>query len=66
MILELDSSDIRIQTLRQAVLAALDAAAVELYGQENMGWRDEDLPRLFRAVNEQANRILDRVAEGKV
>lgn len=60
----LDSDDDRIQRVRDAVLAALDAAAVELYGQERVGWTDGDLPELFRAIDAQANRIFDRVCEG--
>jgi hypothetical protein len=60
----LDKNDTRIEGVRLAVLAALDAAAVELYGQEHIGWKDQDLPELFRAIDAQAERIFDRVCEG--
>jgi hypothetical protein len=60
----LDKDDTRIERVRLAVMAALDAAAVELYGQENIGWKDADLPELFRAIDAQAERIFDRVCEG--
>ena len=60
----LDKIDARIETVRLAVMAALDTAAAELYGQENIGWKDQDLPELFRAIDAQAERIFDRVCEG--
>jgi hypothetical protein len=60
----LDKNDTRIETVRLAVLDALDAAAVELYGQKHIGWKDHDLPELFRAIDAQAERIFDRVCEG--
>jgi hypothetical protein len=58
----LDDEDTRVQRVRDSVLAALDAAALELYGIERHGWKDSELPELFRAVDQQANRMLTRAA----
>jgi hypothetical protein len=60
----LDSDDIRVELVRRKVLDALDAAALELYGTESIGWTDRELPELFRAIDRHAAAILERVCEG--
>lgn len=63
-IAHLDSDDIRVQIVRDNVLAALDSAALELYGQSDIGWKDRELPDLFQAIDRQAAAIFERVCEG--
>lgn len=49
---------------REAVLAALDEVA---YNFENVdkdsGWRDEDLPLLFRAIDAHSKAVFERITE---
>jgi hypothetical protein len=44
---------------RHAVLRALDQTAQGLFG-ESRGWKDEDLPELFRAIDKHALRLAKR------
>jgi len=61
----LDRDPIR-DTFRQRVLEALDAAANETFGQlglvhrNDSGATDADLPRLFKALDEQVDVLAER------
>lgn len=58
----LESDDTRVQLVRDNVLKALDATAAELYGEGVLGATDSELPELFRALDAQAGRMLERAA----
>lgn len=58
----LDPEDIRVQKVRDRVLAALDDAAKELYGEGVLGAIDDELPFLFRALDRHAASILERAS----
>ena len=49
--------------IRDAVLAGLDTAAVELDVPRGLGTLDRDLPELFRAVDAQADRLWQRIVD---
>ena len=45
---------------RNQVLTAFDKSFDRITGIEFGGWKDEDLPELFKAVDAQVNRIMKR------
>jgi hypothetical protein len=58
----LDSDDDRVRKVRDCVLTALDEAAESLYGPDILGATDQELPELFKAIDAQAGRMLERAA----
>jgi hypothetical protein len=62
----LESDDTRVQKVREAVLAALDTAAAEIYGEGVLGATDSELPALFRALDRQANAICGRAVAERI
>lgn len=60
--MRLQDNDIRIEVVRDKILAAFDDAATELYGDKKFSVIDADLPELFRTIDEMANRMLLRAA----
>lgn len=54
--------DAFLELVREKVLAALDASARKRYGVHNIGWKDSELPELFKVIDKQAERIAQRAA----
>lgn len=59
------SDDAFIELVREKVLAALDAAARKRYGKHNIGWKDAELPELFKVIDAHAERIAQRAQNGE-
>ena len=50
--------DATIEAFRHAVLRAIDKTASELFSET--GWQDQDLPRLFKAVDAHVETLAER------
>lgn len=49
-----------MEIFRTTLLAALDEAAGDAFLQEAGGWQDQDLPRLFKALDAQIEALCER------
>lgn len=51
-----------IDECREAFLDSVDAFAEKKTGKPDQGWRDQDLPAIFKALDEHARKLFDRLA----
>jgi hypothetical protein len=47
--------------VRDAVLGALDYAVIETFGSDRSGWKDEELPNLFKALDAHSVKVFNRM-----